>query len=516
MSASREKKSRLDQGDATWSDPKTAREAQQRKEEKRSNIMYAVIAVVFVLVAVVAIVQRSGIIQKRAVAATVNGESYTAAEVSYYFQNTYQNFVNQNYYYLSYLGLDTSKSLREQSYGSDEKTWFDYFVEQALNQLADVQALNDAAAADEFTWTDELQAELDASLTSAKAYAASAGHTFDQYLRIMYGSTMTEKVYTAQLKRAILAQAYGQAYEDSLTYPADQLESTYAADRKSYDVVDYQSIRISGAAAATDADGNEIEVTDEMTADAMAAAKTTADELYASFQGGAALESLVPEDEEDNLTYTNAEASTYSSGVVMDWLFDDSRVAGDSAVLADEDSSNYYVVSFGSRYRQEYNIANVRHILVGPAAGELSEGDEGYAEEQAQLKADAKAKAEEILAQWQAGDATAESFAALAQEKSEDSGSAAKGGLIPDISKVSNLVAPFKDWCFVDGRKVGDTGVVESTYGYHIMYLDSFGAPYWEVQVTTSLKNDDFEVWYADKTDGYTAEQNVSGMKYVG
>ena len=55
MSASREKKTRQDLAKTDWTDPKTAREAQQHKAEKRSNMVYAAIAVVFVVIAVVSL-----------------------------------------------------------------------------------------------------------------------------------------------------------------------------------------------------------------------------------------------------------------------------------------------------------------------------------------------------------------------------------------------------------------------------------------------------------------------------
>ena len=82
MSASREKQNRQEQAGSGWVDPKTAREAQQRKQEKRSNLLYGLIAVVFVLVAAVAIIYRTNIIPKVATAATIDGENYTAAEVT--------------------------------------------------------------------------------------------------------------------------------------------------------------------------------------------------------------------------------------------------------------------------------------------------------------------------------------------------------------------------------------------------------------------------------------------------
>lgn len=515
MSASREKKIRQEQ--AGMPDPKTAREAKQRKEEKRSNMLYGAIAAAFLLVAVIAIGWRVSIwyadrAQQTAIAATVNDTEYTAAEVNFYFKNTVQNFASQNYYFLSYLGLDISGDLREQEYAEGE-SWFDYFLDQSLQQMADIQALNDAAAADGYTWNDELQAQLDASLDSLKSSASMYGYSAEQYLQAIFGSNMTEKVYTEQLKRAMLAESYSQQYEDSLTYSDSELSAAYAADPNAYDQVSYEAIRVDGNPATKDADGNEIEVTDEMKAEAKTAAKEAADTLYASWQEGGSLSDLA--EGNDKATYSSSEAASWSDTVLMNWLFDSKRQAGDSAVLADEDNAIYYVAVFHDRFRDDYNTINVRHILIQPAAGELSEGDEGYEAEQEQLKAEAKQKAEDLLAQWKAGEATEDAFAALAAESSEDSGSASNGGLYTQVSK-GEMVTEFNDWCFDASRKAGDTGIVETTYCYHVMYFVGTDEPHWKLQATENLASEDYSAWYAEKTEGYTAQQNEAGIQYVG
>lgn len=97
MSASKEKDTRQAKTAFGQADPKTAHEAQQRKEEKRNNRLYGVIAVVFVIIAIACLVYRSNIIPKMVTAATIGDESYTAAEVNYYFVNNYQNFLSKNY-----------------------------------------------------------------------------------------------------------------------------------------------------------------------------------------------------------------------------------------------------------------------------------------------------------------------------------------------------------------------------------------------------------------------------------
>ena len=72
----------------------------------------------------------------------------------------------------------------------------------------------------------------------------------------------------------------------------------------------------------------------------------------------------------------------------------------------------------------------------------------------------------------QKGDKTEESFAALATEKTEDTGSQSTGGLYERVYK-GQMVKAFENWCFDAARKAGDTGIVESDYGYHVMYFIS-------------------------------------------
>lgn len=111
---------------------------------------------------------------------------------------------------------------------------------------------------------------------------------------------------------------------------------------------------------------------------------------------------------------------------------------------------------------------DVRHILICPKGGtEDEEGNVTYSE--AEWEA-CRMAAQQILDTWQAGDKTEESFAALATEHTEDPGSMSTGGLYTDVY-VGQMVAPFEDWCFDESRQYGDTGLVQTNYGYHVMYF---------------------------------------------
>ncbi len=109
--------------------------------------------------------------------------------------------------------------------------------------------------------------------------------------------------------------------------------------------------------------------------------------------------------------------------------------------------------------------SDVRHILVIPDSESESTTytDEEWA---AALK-----EAEDILAQWKAGDATEESFTKLAQEHSEDPGVTTNSGLYQAITATASYLEEFRAWAVDPSRKEGDTGIVKTSAGYHIMYF---------------------------------------------
>ena len=77
------------------------------------------------IVGIVVTVANSKVIERNADAVTIGNETYTAADVSYFYNTIYSSFVSKNSYYLSVYGLDTSKSLKEQDCPINGSTWYD-------------------------------------------------------------------------------------------------------------------------------------------------------------------------------------------------------------------------------------------------------------------------------------------------------------------------------------------------------------------------------------------------------
>ena len=141
----------------------------------------------------------------------------------------------------------------------------------------------------------------------------------------------------------------------------------------------------------------------------------------------------------------------------------------DAEAISDADVAAYY-----DEHAEEYAaqrvekidkpMVSIRHILIQPE-GEQDE-DGNYSDE---AWAAAEQKANEVLQEWESGDQTEERFGELAQEYSAD-GSATSGGLYENVYP-GQMVTEFNDWCFEDGRGVGDYGLVKTVYGYHIIYF---------------------------------------------
>lgn len=517
MSASREKKNRQTFAASGAVDPKAVRAAEEKAKQRKSNILYISVAVAFVLVAAFVLIWNSAALQRSKTALTIGETKYTTAQVQYAYYAAYNDVRSSSY--VSYMGLDTSKSLSSQTLSDTAKallgvtdqgslTWSQYLLNKAKSDLQATQSLRAAADKENYTWTDHMQAEYDKLVDTVKSSAKTAGYSYKNYIKAMYGSLVTPGVFEDMTKTSILLSDYQNDYKDSLTYTDEEISQYYEDHKSTFDVAAYDYIRFTGSAASTkDASGNTVEPTDEQTQAAKDAAKAAADAALARFQNGEDLETISKD--YDIASFVTQDEGSNGTDTVSAWVFDITRTPGESAVI--DDGTNYYVVHFKSMSRQEYNTIDVRHILARVDSSSLDKKSDTYEQDLADLKAQKKAEAEKIYQEWKDGDATEESFAALADKYSADS---PEGGLYTQVYH-NMMVTEFNDWCFDATRQPGDTDIVETTYGYHIMYFVGQDLPYWQVRVTNTLKTNDFNDWYKGLQQDYTVTEG-SGMKFVG
>ncbi len=134
--------------------------------------------------------------------------------------------------------------------------------------------------------------------------------------------------------------------------------------------------------------------------------------------------------------------------------------------------------------KDEGSYYYVRHILLAPEGGSIGEnGQTIYTDDEWEA---CRVKAQNLLDEFLAGEATEEVFAQLAAKHSLDTGSSSNGGMYEQLTKETNFVTEYKDWYLAESRKPGDTGLVKSVHGYHIMYFSS-SEPIWEFETKATM-----------------------------
>ncbi len=187
--------------------------------------------------------------------------------------------------------------------------------------------------------------------------------------------------------------------------------------------------------------------------------------------------------------------------------------------VSDEEAEAYFDAN-AEKYEQQgiqkvdKPVVNIRHILIQPEADIDSDPSDDNTEPDTssdQAWAAAEQSANEIFETWKQNP-TEDNFAALATQDSMDSGSAENGGLYESVYP-GQMVTEFNDWCFADGRKVGDTGIVKTSYGYHIMYFSGVGEDiYWRFQAKVDAGYEMFDSKLSDVFSQYTLNTNYDNL----
>ncbi len=165
---------------------------------------------------------------------------------------------------------------------------------------------------------------------------------------------------------------------------------------------------------------------------------------------------------------------------------------------SDEDLEAYrqeHAEDFEDTDLEEISV-DVRHILF------LSDADQDGTSTDEE-KAAAKAKAEAMLEEYLA-DPTEEHFAELANLNSEDPGSNTKGGLYEGVRQ-GQMVQTFNDWCFDEARQIGDNGIVETDYGFHVMYFAGRDLA-WKTTARDSIREAHITALVDEATAAYPGE----------
>lgn len=442
------------------------------------------------------------------ISVTTNNYQINNALITYMFNNIYQSFVSYYSSALNSIGLDTTKSLKEQYYG--ETTWFDYFMEYTLSELEPTILFAELALKNDITLNDEdyeaIDSYIDSYLSNFEAIATEDGTTKEAVMEQYFGKGVTIETVRKFYEIQELSYKAYTSFIDSLSFEDADIDNYFNENPAEFLYVSYYSVPLT-VTIPEDASEDEVKaLKDELTAakDSLIAAKTTeefkaacTDYLKKKYEGNDAKTDLVISQEVESTFVEDIPLSQlYSLGFAKDAEF------AEGLNMAVE-GTNKYTVYFVTctPARAEYSLRNVRHIMLSPSSYDTDEA--------------ARNKAAEILSEYLNGEQTAEAFGKLAEKYSDDSSSNTNGGLYENVDKNDFNDASFNEWIYDPARVEGDTGIVSTSSGYHVMYYAGETSPKWQLEVETALMNNAYDQKIKDLKEEFSYTINKDNINKI-
>lgn len=484
------------------SDARLAREAEKRNAVKKAAIkklvvtgVAAVLAIAIVITGIVFAYNKvldSGVLMRgRNAMETVNFK-VTNAMMSYYIYDNLNDYVDEiGKDYLASYKLDLNKSLKKQK-GKDtgNMTWFEFFLSEAMDETEEMLLLLEGAKRDNITLTD---AELEAVKTEAASLKPSD-----------YGrGVRAEDIETAMIYRAT-ADKYATWLEESVSVSAEEI-AKYIEDNKDkflevnyrYYTVKYdkegsndssssEASDVSSETTSSDSDAEEKAGRNRLEAKELAKqleACATEEEFIAKVTElfGADLEDEEKERLVENTLFEGLKKS--ASGDVAAWAFDEDTKVNDTKNIEDESKGSFTVYMLVSEPAvNESPVAEIYRILF---TDDLD---------------DAKAEAEKVFGEWEAGEKTEAAFENLGKAQTNED---IEYGYFEAIYK-NQLDKALDEWVYDEARKEGDTVLLEDGDGWNILYFKALGEKQCDYEARKALFNEKLDALYEVLEDDYT------------
>lgn len=526
------------------------RNSKKHMSDKTQKTIVSTIAILLVIAIVGAIaggiVNNKGVFERNKVIMTIGDAEVDKYEYAYYYSSGLQQIASTaaqyDMYYgagmgAMYTGYDYSKMPDEQKFsgeieGVEDPTFADYFSHQAIESMKYVKACIAFAKENgieleeaDYAKIDETYATIEENCVNEDGSKYSVG----AYLRLSYGKGMTEKLFRRIMEEQTLAQKVMDVKqkEFAAAYTEKEVEDAYNKGIENYGLVSLRSYTFSVETKEEGAKATEAEI---------AAAKSKADTFASKLTDEASFKALAKEYAElagqdnadsfltdDSLTLTADTAiSAYSMDEdLLSWV--KTAKAGEIYVASDDSSSTVYYMVAPLHKAADVTTYDVRHILIEfPKADEKA--TDGDVKKEVEVKefdaskyeatvvnavkdpitdAESYNKAIDVLTSYLEGDKTEDAFGKLAMLHSAD-GNAADGGIYEGVT-LGKMVPEFEGWALDEARKAGDVGIVETTYGYHIMYFIQTEVTTW----SDTIRNDLAAEKYNEFTEELVAGENV-------
>lgn len=421
---------------------------QVRKKKERSIaiiVLSVVLALTLIVVGSFAIhnaVKNTGNYLRKNISLKSGDYKIDNTMLNYYFKNACYNFVQSEEFNNEF---DLSMDLKEQ-YTNDGQSWHDYFMDIAVSRAKQSLLFAQEAESQGITLSDEDYTEINATLDEINPDNIQQGVKRSDLQKCLELNKLADKYYQTKYSKVNLTDKKLQEFVNS--HPEQFETVSYRSFSFNYEDMNKKFEGMPKAEAKEYAEDlaackNEQEFLEFVT-----------DYFIKTNEGWTEL------DAEAELEYTlsvDVARTDVEDQQLCEWLFDKDTKQFDTRLIDDVEHAcfNIQMVVKQSGIDNSY-LPTVRHILLTDAVYETDK--------------ETKKKAQNVLNQFLDGKQTEDEFSALVEKYSEDTGSVRNGGLYSNIEKGA-MVEEFEEWCFDKNRKTGDTGIVKTEYGYHIMYF---------------------------------------------
>ncbi len=529
---------------------KNAKKAPKTMKAKRlaTKIIAIVLAVVVGLGAIYGVLSFFDVPEKVIKVSIDNADGsktykFNAGEYNYYYFTTWINFYEQAMQYeqymgagagLMYTGFDYTKAPADQEFTKEtaemlgvtmedlgnpkDPTWADAIKYAAVNSIISTKYGAEMAREAGITLTEEEKTSLEGNISQLQKTAEEADYSINRWLRAQYGKGVTEKVIRQVIEDNYLSTAYFKSVEEKITAGVTDADvnAEYEKNKDDFDLVDVRIYTFKTTIKEDEHKDLSEEEHDKLHEAEYAKTKKLADDFLAKVTDeasfiAAAKSAILTEDnkstkdaDKETLIEKATKASlTATSEDAANWVYDDARKVGDVTVVG-KDGTYHVVMIKALPYKDVSNVsADVRHILI-----KFPTDEKGKVTIKDEEKPTYKQKAQTVLDEF-LKNPTEENFIELTKKHTGDvdkDGKPNYDGLYKNVANDGQYVQTFTDWSIDASRKPGDTGIVETEYGYHIMYfVKSNGSVKWHNDVKTKIVSEKYNAQLEEAIESQTA-----------
>ena len=432
------------------------------------------------------------------VALTIKGSEkatkVTAGLYSYYYNQIVTSYASQAQQgYVE--NFDVTKDFSKQKTKDDdgkEITWQKKMDDETVKWLQQLVAYYSKGVDDGIKLTDDEKDTIEEEIKTVKQNAKDADLELDEYVTATYGDYVTVATLRKANEMYIIAQNYARKMSTELRPSIKEAQKYYKKHEDDFLQVNfaylpmiYQQDNKDKVVKQAKKYADKVKTIEDMKKIVPKACKDLIDQYVESGQFSDS-EAVVEQIAGSLETSTSKSNPSQYPDELIKFLFDDNKKPGTCTVITDDQYQAVYVIlkqSNPSPAKDEKY--SVRHILISPTEDESekeeeegddhSHDDENKEATEEQWKA-AQKKADNIYKEYLQSEKTEYKFALLAEEYSSDPGSISSGGQgafggLYYKQAPGTMVKEFEDWILDKNRRYGDTDIVKTKYGYHIMYF---------------------------------------------